>query len=201
MRAMETNGVLIVVAALTSAGAAPAGSPSGRTKAIAASDFLDSIGICSTFPDRGQPVVQQRLLRTRRERAPEPPQHEAGCEPGETGEHDPAGVADGLDESTGDERGAATDVVGERAGRHLGHDPDRRPHGEQHRDLRVGQARVREQQRVQRVDRHQVGQHRPSDDAPGQRPGRERESASKERHGPTVAPGCAGSPGFVGARI
>jgi len=50
------KGALIVVAALSGAGPGQAGQSQARTTAVPVRDFLDSIGICSTFPDRGQPI-------------------------------------------------------------------------------------------------------------------------------------------------
>lgn len=50
------KGVLIVSAVLAGEESSQAGAPRARTIAIAASEFLSSVGICSTFPDRGQPI-------------------------------------------------------------------------------------------------------------------------------------------------
>ena len=120
-------------------------------------------------------------------RRPAPTARSPAAKPANSGNSDPGRVAERLHQGAGDERGATAEAVRERPGGDLGNDPDRGPEREQRRDLRIGQARVREQQGVERVDRHQVGQQRPPDDAPGERAGRERESTSTERHGPTVA--------------
>ena len=90
--------------------------------------------------DCDQPVVQQRLLRTRRQGAAQSPQHEARRKAEKLGEQDPGRIADRLHERTDDERGAAAEAVRERPGGDLGDDPDRGPQGEQRRDLRIGQA-------------------------------------------------------------
>ena len=89
-------------------------------------------------------------------------------------------------------------AVGERAGGHLGEQRGDRPDREQHRDLRVGQAGVEEEQRVERVVRHQLGQRGPAHGQPGERPcgGRQRigRRASTERHARTMNRGrCPGN--------
>ena len=61
---------------------------------------------------------------------------------------------------------------------------------EQHRDLRVGQPGVEEQQRVERVVRHQLGQRGPAHGQPGERPCGRGQSVgrrtSTERHAGTM---------------
>jgi hypothetical protein len=136
--------------------------------------------------DVGEGVVHQRLGGTGHQCAADSPEHEARAEGAEPGREGPRREPRGLQHAGQDEDPATGPAVGQCPGRDLGHEPGDRPDREERGDLRRGQAGVEEQQRVQRVQRHELGQRGPADGQPGERPGGGRQGvrsgASTERH-------------------
>ena len=102
----------------------------------------------------------QRFEGSGTERAPDTPQDEAEGEgPVRGGDH-PQGEAGGGEQRPHPEQQTPGDGVGPGAGRHLQHDAGDGPQGEQRGDLPDRQSGVAEQQRVHRVEQHEVVEER-----------------------------------------
>src|SRR5205807_345488 len=136
---------------------------------------------------RGGSVVEQRLQCAGEQRAADTPADEARREPGEVREQRPDGVAARLEQTGGGDAVAAGEPVGEGAGGYLGEDAGDAPDHEQRRNARAGQTAAGEQQRVQREQRHRLGEERADQDLADQSaggPGKLVSIESTERHGP-----------------
>lgn len=113
-----------------------------------------------------QPFVKQRLVGAGNQGAPEAPQDEPGGKGHKARKHDPRQKAHRLEQARCDQCRPAGEPVGQGARRYLGNDGRGRPEHEQHRDFCVGQPGVGEEQRVDRVERHGVGERCPTDYKP-----------------------------------